>query len=83
MTCEHGHAPWWDCDECRSTSSFAVDSFEPRHDEMLSTDGFTYTSARQKRKYMDANGIVEKKNPHDSKIARGATGKALFFDMSK
>ena len=78
--CEHGISPWWDCDNCRTTSAFAVDAFEPRHDEMLATDGLTYTSARERQKYMDANGIVEKKNKYESRIARGATGKSLFFD---
>jgi hypothetical protein len=81
--CEHGISPWWNCDDCRGTSAFAVDAFEPRYDEHLSTDGLTYTSAREKQRFMDANAVVEKKNPHASRIARGATGASLFFDMGR
>lgn len=83
MSCEHGLSPWWDCDTCRSTSRFAMDAFEPRYDEHLSEEDLTYTSSRERTKYMDSHGIVEKKNPYESKIARGATGKALFLDMGK
>lgn len=63
---------------------FHVDAFEPYYDEHLSTDGEWITSSRQRQKIMDRNGIdVKTDNPHRSRIARGATGQALFFDMGK
>ena len=62
---------------------FEVDAHEPIYYEHLSTDGETFTSNREKRKFMDKHGITEKENnPHRTRRpARGATGKSLFFDM--
>ena len=61
---------------------YSVDAHEPRHEEMLSPSGETFTSARQRFKYMDSHAIVEKDNRfRPSDTARGATGKLLFFDQ--
>lgn len=64
-------------------SRFEVDHFTPYWDEMLTEDGVMVSSARQRRKIMDANGVEYHKNKFETKIARGATGKALFFDMKR
>ena len=63
---------------------YAVDAHDPHHEEMLSPSGETFTSARQRFKYMDNNAIVEKDNPYrPSGPAPGSTGKLLFFDAGK
>jgi hypothetical protein len=59
-----------------------VDAFEPYFDENISTEGMWITSAAQRRKYMDANGLdyVEDKDRHNKKRSGGAP---LFFDMKR
>jgi hypothetical protein len=52
-------------------------------DEHLTPDGVTITSARQRRKIMDANGIdfLEDKDRRVKK--RGPGNAPIFFDMGR
>lgn len=71
---EYGIGDWPMCPHGKPR--FHVDAFAPQYDEMLSTDGLTYSSNREKVRYMDRNAIVEKDNPY-------ARSKALYFDMGR
>ena len=60
------HGPW----------TTAEEPLEARYDEHLSTEGKTFTTRGERRRYMDKNAIEPRKQP---KIL----GSTLFFDMGK
>ena len=62
-------------------SRFKVDAFEGYWDENLATDPVWVTSARQRRKIMDANGIDYKADSERRVPKR--IGAPLFFDMAR
>lgn len=61
-------------------SRFRVDAFEGYWDENLATDPVWITSAHQRRKIMDANGI-DFKEDRDRRVPKGRA--PLFFDMRR
>lgn len=61
----------------------AEEPMEEVYCEHFSTDGETFTSRRAMVRYMDKHALEPAKlREGQSKIARGATGKALFFDLN-
>jgi hypothetical protein len=68
-----GEWPWCPHGETR----FHVDAFEPYFDEHLSPEGMWITSARQRRKYMDSEGIDFKRKYEKP------PGQTLYFDIHR